>query len=690
MMKLRAGWVFASVALIALGAPLSGVGMTDAHAQSLPETSRGEAALPPPPRDYGSWGVDLTSIDPSVRPGDDFDAFANGSWRARTDIPADLSVVGSGRYVRDLTESQLRQIIGEASKDSQIGALFASFMDTQRVGKLGIGPLRPRLAALSGVADRRAFTRFMGSSKDDFGSALIELVVIPDPANPAINILAVTQSGLGLPNRDYYLEERYAAPRSAYRSYLERIFTMTNQADPAETADAVMAFETSIARVHWTAADSRSIDKVNNPMVLSELADYAPGIEWPAMFSAMGIEGDPKMIVAEKTAIRDIARLYESTPLNVLKAWQTARVVNDASPYLSDEFVQSKFQLQSALSGATEIRPRWTRAIQLIDGSLGELLGQAYVERYFPASAKSAMETLVANLKAAMASRIKSNEWMEDATKSSALEKLEAMEVLVGYPTKFRDYSGLDLRPDDLLGNVARVRKNEWRYERAKLGQPVDRSLWSMTPQTVNAYNGGLENKIVFPAGILQPPFFNVAADDAVNYGAIGAVIGHEIVHGFDDQGRKIDKTGAIRDWWTQRDAARFDERAKRFGGFYAKFEPVPGHFVNPDLTMGENIADMAGLLVALDAYHLSLGGKAAPVINGYTGEQRFFLAFAQVWQNKLRDQATIERLASDPHSPPRQRILGPLPHIDAWYEAFGIGPDSSMYIAPEDRVRVW
>jgi putative endopeptidase len=357
---------------------------------------------------------------------------------------------------------------------------------------------------------------------------------------------------------------------------------------------------------------------------------------------------------------------------------------------LSKRFVDSRFNFTKTLSGVTEIRPRWKRGLTLVDGSLGELVGKTYVDNYFPASSKAQMEELVANLKAAMADRIKGNSWMAAPTKTAALDKLSRMEVMVGYPDKWRDYSKLTIAADDLYGNVQRSGVFEYQYQLSDLGQTVDRKKWGMTPQTVNAYNGGLENKIVFPAGILQAPYFDPKADAAVNYGAIGSVIGHEISHGFDDQGRKIDASGALKDWWTAEDAKKFEAQSEVFGAQYAKYEAAPGAFVNPKLTMGENIADLAGLQVAYDAYHRSLGGKPAPVIDGLTGDQRFFLAFAQGWRSKEREDAIKSQVASDPHTPSRFRVIGPVRNLDAWYAAFGIGPDSKFYIAPEQRVRIW
>ena len=465
---------------------------------------------------------------------------------------------------------------------------------------------------------------------------------------------------------------------------------MVGVADAGAAADKIMALETDIAKATWPIADRRDFSKINNPMSSAELATYAPEVNWKAFFEGAAIPDQKRLILQENTSIRDIAKLYAATPLETLKLWEKFHVTHQASPYLSKRFVDSRFNFTKTLSGVTEIRPRWKRGLTLVDGSLGELVGKTYVDNYFPASSKAQMEELVANLKAAMADRIKANSWMAPATKTAALEKLSRMEVMVGYPDKWRDYSKLTIAADDLYGNVQRSGVFEYQYQLSDLGQTVDRKKWGMTPQTVNAYNGGLENKIVFPAGILQAPYFDPKADAAVNYGAIGSVIGHEISHGFDDQGRKIDASGALKDWWTAEDAKKFEAQSEVFGAQYAQYEAAPGAFVNPKLTMGENIADLAGLQVAYDAYHRSLGGKPAPVIDGLTGDQRFFLAFAQGWRSKEREDAIKSQVASDPHTPSRFRVIGPVRNLDAWYAAFGIGPDSKFYIAPEQRVRIW
>lgn len=638
---------------------------------------------------FGTWGVDLSTRDLSVKPGDDFQRYAAGKWMDETDIPADKSSNSIGSEMSDRNQEQLREIVMGAPADSQLGAFYKSYMNEALLEQLDMKPLQTDLARVDAIQNKDQFRSFMASTVKDFGSTLFTLQVIPDLDNPTINILAVGTSGMGLPDRDYYLLDKYKPQRDAYRAYIERTLGLVGTADTSAKADQIMAFETEIAKFSWSQADLRDIDKLNNPMTPAQLAAYAPGIDWNRYLTESETMA-PKILVADNTAIKALAALYAKTPLETLKTWQRFKVASQAAPYLSKRFVDSNFEFSKVLTGAKELRPRWRRGIDQVDGRLGELLGQTYVERYFPAQSKAMMEQLVQNLKLAAAERIKANSWMEESTKQAALKKLAKMDVMVGYPEKFRDYSKLEMRPDDLYGNVKRSSAFEWEYQLADLGKPVDRKKWAMSPATVNAYNGGLENKIVFPAGILQPPLFDPTADAAVNYGAIGSVIGHEIMHGFDDQGRKIDENGAVRDWWTKADAERFKALTTELGKQYASYEAAPGVFINGDLTMGENIGDMSGLEVAHLAYKMSLNGREPPVIDGLTGDQRFFLAYAQGWRGEQRDESIKTQVASDPHSPRRYRIIGPLRNLDAWYAAFGIGPDSKFYIAPDKRVRIW
>jgi putative endopeptidase len=669
---------------------LAGTALTAPASAQQASNSTVAAVSEPKTLRFGSWGVDLDARNTSVRPGDDFDTYANGGWNAKTEIPADQASAGVDYDVYNLTQDQLRAVVSKAPANGQIGALYQSFMDEARVEQLDAKPLMADLAKIDAVGSHDEMTRFMGSTQGRFGISIVGGSPYADPDTPTMNSLWFGSGGLGLPDRDYYLTDGFKPQREAYRAYIARTLAAVGVANAEAAAGTILAFETEIAKATWPVADRRDFSKINNPMSMAELQAYAPQVKWQAWFEGAGIPSQKRIIVNENTTIRDVAKLYAATPLDTLKLWEKFHVTHQASPYLSKRFVDSRFNFTKTLSGVKEIRPRWKRGLVLVDGSLGELVGKTYVERYFPASSKGKMEDLVANLKLAMADRIKNNSWMAAPTKTAALEKLSRMEVMVGYPDTWRDYSKLTIAADDLYGNVQRSGAFEYQYALSDLGQTVDRKKWGMTPQTVNAYNGGLENKIVFPAGILQAPYFDPNADAAVNYGAIGAVIGHEIIHGFDDQGRKIDSTGALKDWWTPADAQRFEAQATVFGEQYAKYEAAPGAFINPKLTMGENIADLAGLEVAYDAYHRSLGGKPAAEIDGLTGDQRFFLAFAQAWRSKQREDAIKSQVASDPHSPARFRIIGPVRNLDAWYAAFGIAPDSKFYIAPEKRVRIW
>ena len=569
----------------------------------------------PAPQSFGRWGVDLSARDSHVRPGDDFFAYANGSWLAKAEIPSDQASTGTGRDLYNLTQEQLRTLI-EASAASagtpaarQIGNLYKSFMDDARVETLDAKPLASDLATIAAVTSKAEFATLMAKTASNIGRSVFSLQVYADGKKP-ISALYLGQGGLGMPDRDYYMEADFKEKKAAYEAFIARSLSLIDAPAPEATAKAVLAFESEIAQASWPIAERRDIDKVYNPMTIEALQAYAPAVNWRAYLEAAGLKGVDSLIVTETTAVQKIAQVLDKTPLETLKAWETFHFVNGASPYLSKRFVDSEFEFSGRrCPGTPTIRPRWKRGVSLVDANLGDAVGKEYVAKYFPPDSKAKMDDLVANLKTAMAARIGGLSWMSAQTKEQALVKLSKMSVMVGYPVKWRDYSTLALEPDDLYGNIARSIAFEAAYQFAKVGKPVDRSEWAMTPQTVDAYNGGLENKIVFPAGILQAPLFNPAADPAVNYGAIGAIIGHEITHGFDDQGRKIDSTGALRDWWTAEDAKRFVAESDKLVAQYNSYEPVTGMHVNGRLTLGENIADLGGLLVAIDAYHASLGG---------------------------------------------------------------------------------
>ncbi len=646
---------------------------------------------------FGAWGFDLAGRNTSVKPGDDFNEYANGTYLRTTEIPADKSRFGPFDVLYENAQSQLKSIIETSAANPanenarKVGALYASFMDEAKIEQLGATPLAADLAAVKAVTDHAGMARLMGESHSAFGGSLFGIDVFEDLKNPNLNSAYLGQGSLGLPDRDYYLKPDFAAQREAYLAYLTTTLTAIGWADPAKTAADILAFETKVADKQWTTVERRQIDKLYNPAKASDLATLAPGFDWAGFLAGAQVSDVDTLVLMENTAIPAIAQVFADTPIETLKAWQAFNVIDQASPYLSKAFVDARFDFRGkTLRGQPENRPRWNRGVALVDGQLGEVLAQEYVRLHFPASSKAQMEALVGNIRDAMTERLKTLDWMSEPTREQALYKMSKFGVKIGYPDKWRSYDGLELKADDLYGNVERSSAFEWSYKRGKIGKPVDPLEWGMTPQTVNAYYNPPRNEIVFPAAILQAPFFDPNADPAVNYGGIGAVIGHEITHGFDDQGRKSDGDGVLRDWWTPEDAARFEARAKVLGDIYDKLEPIPGVHVNGDLTMGENIADLGGLLLALDAYHKSLNGQPAPVIDGLTGDQRVFLGWAQVWREKSREAALKEQLTTDPHSPGPVRAATSPRNIDAWYAAFGVSPDQKEYIAPEARARIW
>ncbi|RZJ40670.1 MAG: M13 family peptidase, partial [Brevundimonas sp.] len=531
----------------------------------------------------------------------------------------------------------------------------------------------------------------MGGSQARFGASIFGAFISDDAKNPSRYVTYLNQSGIGLPTRDYYLDARYADKKAAYQAYAAQMLEMIGWDNPAAAAEQIVAMETQIAQVQWTPAENRDDDKTYHAFTPAELNAAAPGFDWAGYLNAAGLGAVDTVIVRQDTAFPKIATVFAETPIETLRAWQAFRTASEAAPYLSQRFSDAQWAFYShELSGAPEQRVRDKRAVSFAEGAVGEAFGRLYVADYFPASSKAQMEQLVANLRTALANRIQHLDWMSDETKAQAQYKLDHFNVKIGYPTKWRDYSDLSVRGDDLVGNVEAVAKFDWAFELGRLNRPVDKDEWGMTPQTVNAYYDQTKNEIVFPAAILQPPFFDPNADPAVNYGGIGGVIGHEIGHGFDDQGRKSDGDGVLRDWWTAGDATRFQAKTEQLGAQYATYEPIAGFHIDPALTMGENIGDMAGVTVGLDAYHLSLNGQPAPVLDGLTGDQRFFLGWAQVWRSKYRDTALQQQVATDPHSAAQFRVIGPVRNSDAWYEAFNVQPGEKYYVAPEDRVRLW
>jgi putative endopeptidase len=531
----------------------------------------------------------------------------------------------------------------------------------------------------------------MGESVHGFGGSFFNAQIYDDAKSPMRYAVYLGQAGLGLPDRDYYLDPRFGPQKGDYEGYVARMLTLAGWPDAAASAKAIVALETEIARASWTRVDRRDDEKTYNPVQTADLAKLAPGFDWTAFMDGAGLSGATRVIAQENTAFPKIAAIYAKTPMATLQAWSAFTLADNAAPYLSAAFDQPHYEFRDKiLSGQPRQKPRWKRGVALVDGQLGEALGKIYVDAYFPPESKAKMEALVGDIQTAMKGRIQNVTWMEPVTKAKALEKMGKFTVKIGYPDKWRDYAGLQVKNGDLYGNVARAIDFDWRFRVGRLNGPVDRSEWGMTPPTINAYYSPTKNEIVFPAAILQPPFFDPDGDPAVNYGGIGGVIGHEITHGFDDQGRKSDGDGRLTDWWTAQDAAKFQVQAARLGKQFSAVEVLPGARINGDLTMGENIADLGGLLLALDAYHVSLGGKAAPVIDGLTGDQRVFLGWAQVWRSKNRDESLRKQLVSDPHSPPHYRVDLPMRNIDAFYAAFGVKPGDKMYIPPDQRVRIW
>ena len=650
----------------------------------------------------GAWGFDLAGRDIAVKPGDDFFQYANGTYMEKTQIPADRTWYGTINVLRDLSEARVHAMLDEVAatapaepsaedEKGKVGAFYKAYLNEAAVEALDAKPLAPELDAIRAVTYRAQLAALMGRANSGFQGSLFDLVIFTDLKNPDRYAVYVDQGGLGMPDRDYYLDPQFAAKKQAYQAYVAKMLGMIGWPDADANAKSITDFETKVAEASWTKAQEREVDKIYNPVTPTELATLAPGFAWKGWLGTAGLGSRQRLIAAPKTALPKIAAIYNSTPLDVLKAYMAFHLADNAAASLSSRFVNENFEFRGrTLSGQEALPPRWKRGVRATAGAMGHEIGKIYVAQYFPPDAKASMEELVVNLKAAYRTRIQQLSWMSPATKTKALEKLAAMDVQIGYPKKWRDYSSLRVRSDDLYGNVERGNAWFWQFRLAHLDLPVDRDDWDSTPQTVNAFNDGTANQLIFPAAILQPPVFDPKADAAVNYGAIGAVIGHEISHGFDDQGRKFDKRGGLTDWWTAEDAKRFVDSSKTYGAQYERYPILSGAHIKGDLTMGENIADLGGILAALDAYHASLHGKPAPVIDGLTGDQRFFLAYAQYYRNKWREDAERQNLVSDPHSPDKARVDVVLPNVDGWYKAWGIEPGDKMYLPPAQRVRVW
>ncbi len=647
-------------------------------------------------------GVDRSGMDEKVRPQDDFFRYMNGGWIAKTEIPSDRARYGSFVILGDKSEASLREIIEAAaastgaapgSNERKVGDLYASFMDEARANELGAKPIQGDLTRIAAIADKKAFLLETAHLGRQGVQGLMRDSVSNDAKQSDHNILYLSQSGLSLPDEAYYRDPKYQPIREKFTAHVARMLELAGFKEPKAAAELILAIETDIAKNHWDRVKNRDRLLTYNKMNRQELAKLAPAVDWPAWLKEAGADGANQVIVRQPSFFSGLSALYEKRPLEDWKTWLSWQVVRDAAPLLSDAFVKEDFAFNDqTLAGTPELRPRWKRGVAFVGRAMGEAVGQIFVAKHFPPAAKDRMKQLVANLTAAYEEDIKDLEWMSPETRKKALDKLAKFNPKIGYPDVWRDYSKLETTRDDLVGNARNAARFESDWDMGKLAKPVDRNEWHMTPQTVNAYYNPTMNEIVFPAAILQPPFFDMIADDAVNYGAIGAVIGHEIGHGFDDQGSRSDGDGNLVNWWTDQDRTQFEKRTKALIAQYSAFEPaqLPGQKVNGALTIGENIGDLGGLSIAYKAWKRSLKGSQAPVIDGLTGDQRFFMGWAQAWRLKSRDAAMARALATDPHSPAEFRCNGVLRNMPEFYAAFGVKEGDKLWLPEGERVKIW
>lgn len=650
---------------------------------------------------FGRWGFDTSGMDKSVAPGDNFAEYAGGAWKAKAEIPADRSRWGAFNVLREQALFDVRDVVEAAAKTSpapgsverKVVDYYNSYLDVDAINKRGMAPTRDDLDRIAAAKDHAEIARI--ASEPAIRSDLpVALYVTLDAKRPTTYVMGVYQSGLGLPDRDYYLKDdkRFAEARTKYKAYIQTLLKAADWDDPAGNAEAIYNVEHKMAELHWPRAKNRNRDLTYNPHSAAELRKLAPEYPWDAAIDAWGASGQDFYNVAQPDAVQGLAKVFRDTPVDTWRAYLAFHYVDAMASVLPKEIDDASFDFYSrTLSGIPEQQDRWKRAVNHLNhGILNEAAGQLYVKKHFRPEEKEAARQLVNNLIEAYKKRISKLAWMGDETKKAALEKLEKMTVKIGYPDKWRDYSLLEVTPGDAFGNRKQTFAFDRMLDKQHLAGPADKSEWFMGPQSVNAYNQSKWNEIVFPAAILQPPFFDFAADDAVNYGAIGAVIGHEMGHSFDDQGAKTDANGVLRNWWTDKDRERFKALTKSLADQYSKFEPLPGVHINGELTLGENIGDLGGLNVALEAYGISQGGKEPPVLDGFTGLQRFFLGFSQIYRTKIRDAALRRQIATDPHSPDEFRANGTVRNLDAWYLAFNVKPDNKLYLPPKERVRIW
>jgi predicted metalloendopeptidase len=684
----------AGASLLALSLALAGCG--DATKTDITAPAKAEV---PQTAKLGSFGIALENMDESVKPGDNFFEYVNGTWLKTTEVPSDRSRYGAFSILRDQSEARVKKIIESAATsdnpsadEKRIGDFYNAFMDMDRIEALGLAPLQPGLDQIAAAQSHMDVADLMADPALGLSVPAGPYIYIDAKKNDEYTVY-LTQSGLGLPNRDYYFEEGEKSDeiRAGYVDYMTAMFTELGDADARARAESVMAFETALAEGHWKRVKQRDRDLTYNKMSVAELAEMAPGMPWRRVLDQLGLDKQEEIIVREKSAIVNAAKVFAETDVDVLRDYMRVNYIGDHAAYLPARIDEARFDFYGkTLRGQEEQRPRWKRAVGAVSGRLGEVVGKVYVGKYFPESSKAQMDELVENLRASFKDGIDGLEWMGEETKEQAQYKLAKFNPKIGYPDRWETYEGLSVDRDDLIGTIQSARVWSWNDELSQMGGPIDRDEWGMTPQTVNAYYNSILNEIVFPAAILDAPFFDPNADPAVNYGGIGAVIGHEMGHGFDDQGRKSDGDGVQRDWWTEEDAKNYEARAKKLADQYSEFEPLPGENLDGRLGLGENIGDLTGVTMAYDAYKKSLNGEEAPVIDGLTGDQRFFMAWAQVWAIKWKEEALSAQIKNGPHSPGEFRANGIVRNFDAWYEAFDVGPEDAMYIPPEERVKIW
>ena len=655
-------------------------------------------------------GIDLAGMDKSVVAGADFYAYANGHWQQTTDIPADRASTGvfytvferAEKRLSDLMQSLQKENPAAGSNERRIVDYYAAFMNESAIESAGLTPLKPSLDAVAGIQDLSGLSRYLGSTlradvdpinaTNYYTENLFGLFVAAGLEDHSRNVGYLLQGGLGMPDREYYLSNDPAmvAHRTAYKTYMVALLKQAGEADAEAKAKAIFDLEMKIAHAQATIVDTQDIHKANNPWPVTDFGKQAPGIDWAAYFNAAGLANQTTLVAWQPDAIRKLSALVASQPLAVWKDYLRFHAINHYAPLLPKAYADLAFGFYGTqLSGTTAQRDRWKRALAATNRDLGDAVGQLYVRQYFPASSKAQVEDMVHNILAAFRDGVDGLTWMSPETKKMAKEKAENMRVNVGYPETWRNYATLEIKPDDALGNMMRADAFEFQHQRAKLGKAPDPNEWWMTPQTVNAVNLPVQNAMNFPAAILEAPFFDPKADAASNYGAIGAIIGHEISHGFDNLGAEFDAQGRLHNWWTPEDAAHFKAAADRLAAQYDAYEPLPGLHINGRQTLGENIADLSGLQAAFVAYHTSLGGKPAPVIDGLSGDERFFLAFAQAWRTKAREAALRSQVVGNEHAPGQWRSLT-VRNLDAWYATFGVKEGQKLYLKPEDRVRIW